>query len=62
MIDPAVYPNEMAVKFPWSGNDQHTVLPVVRMGPGTMVVVVPSSVPGLMTVQGPVQVPVQAIG
>lgn len=50
----------MAVQFPWS-EDSPTILPVIRMGPGTMVVVVPASTPpGTMASQGLVQVPVQS--
>ena len=50
----------MAVQFPWRKNESPTILPVIRMGPGTMVVVVPSaSGVGVMAAQGPVQVSVQ---
>lgn len=31
----------MAVQLPWNPSDSPTILPVIRMGPGTMVVVVP---------------------
>ena len=61
-IDPADFPEAMAVQFPWRQNDTPTVLPVIRMSPGTMVVVVPgSSSVGLIANQGPVQVPVQPV-
>ena len=50
----------MAVQFPWRKNESPTILPVIRMGPGTMVVVVPSaSGVGVMAAQGPVQVSVK---
>ena len=42
-IDPADFPEAMAVQFPWRQNNTPTVLPVIRMSPGTMVVVVPGS-------------------
>ena len=51
----------MAVQFPWRRNESPTILPVIRMGPGTMVVVVPgASSVGVLANQGPVQVPVQS--
>ncbi|KAK8799901.1 hypothetical protein WA538_002800, partial [Blastocystis sp. DL] len=60
--DPADFPEAMAVQFPWRQNDTPTVLPVIRMSPGTMVVVVPgSSSVGILANQGPVQVPVQPV-
>ena len=61
-IDPADFPEAMAVQFPWRQNATPTVLPVIRMSPGTMVVVVPgSSSVGILANQGPVQVPVQPV-
>ena len=50
----------MAIQFPWRVNEPPSILPVIRMGPGTMVVVVPPSYNNntLMN-QGPMQVPIQ---
>ena len=50
----------MAIQFPWRVNEPPSILPVIRMGPGTMVVVVPPSYHNntLMN-QGPMQVPIQ---
>ena len=60
LIDPESFPEAMAVQFPWRKNESPTILPVIRMGPGTMVVVVPSaSGVGVMAAQGPVQVSVK---
>lgn len=59
----------MAVQFPWRANDPPSILPVIRMGPGTMVVVVPASYrtnsmmnqPNMQgSIQAPIQVPVKA--
>lgn len=50
----------MAIQFPWRVNEPPSVLPVIRMGPGTMVVVVPPSYRNnTMMNQGPMQVPIQ---
>ena len=60
LVDPESFPEAMAVQFPWRKNESPTILPVIRMGPGTMVVVVPSaSGVGVMAAQGPVQVSVK---
>lgn len=48
----------MGVQFPWRMNEPPTILPVIRMGPGTMVVVVPSTANGG---QGLMQVAVQPV-
>ena len=50
----------MAIQFPWRVNEPPSILPVIRMGPGTMVVIVPPSYHNntLMN-QGPIQVPIQ---
>lgn len=50
----------MAIQFPWRVNEPPSILPVIRMGPGTMVVIVPPSYHNntLMN-QGPMQVPIQ---
>ena len=40
-IGPEDYPEAMAVQFPWRPNDSPTILPVIRMRPGTVVVIVP---------------------
>ncbi|KAK8803544.1 hypothetical protein WA158_001238 [Blastocystis sp. Blastoise] len=44
LTDPNSYPEAMAVHLPWSPNNP-TVLPVVRMGSGTVLVVVPNTLP-----------------
>ena len=58
-VDPADYPEAMAVQFPWRNDENMTELPVIRMGPGTMVVVVPSAINNGVVTQVPVQAPTQ---
>ena len=60
-IDPADFPENRDEQFPWRMNEPPTILPVIRMGPGTMVVVVPSSQTDMMGNQGIMQVAVQPV-
>ena len=36
-IDPADFPESMAVQFPWRMNEPPTILPVIRMGGGAFI-------------------------